>query len=431
MWQPPFGGWDGVDEVLASLGPKDVGTGMVTGADGRFAVDRLPGDLQVSSMLYAVAAGYATIGLRPGMREEVVIDLPPMGSLEVRNARLSPVDPDAFSVFAGAPPSMVTIEPVSPDATLATVYAEVDASVSVARVSHLAPGRWRVSFVGAQPQVVEVPAGGTKVVELTISPASEITGTVVGCTSGVLVLARVDGGEHRRFALKGGEFQGPLRPGRYRATVAFDANGDQTHETELAVPGEVELRAGESRLVIQGPLRGEKVQVVVAVAGRPYRTEGLGLVALDEPSRGSLIALFPDEERPGLHHGEAPAGRYALFDHGSLLTHDLRLPSTGPASVVADRSEVRVRFALPSALRPDESLRGWLSLVPQILSGDLAGRFRMGRRLKLSLTASAPGLTLDIVSSGRYLLTGETDLGPFEVPVDLTPGVEVTVPLGE
>jgi len=28
-------------------------------------------------------------------------------------------------------------------------------------------------------------------------------------------------------------------------------------------------------------------------------------------------------------------------------------------------------------------------------------------------------------------ITGETDLGPFEAWVDLAPGVEVTVPLGE
>lgn len=430
-WQPPG---IGADEWLDRLGPEDVATGMVTGADGRFDVDRLPDDEQVSSTLYAVASGYAAIGLRPGLREEVVFDLVPMGSLEVRITGLTPLDPTwdrPGSVSPGRVPPAVTIEPVPEDPTRPAAAALVDPRSVVARAARLAPGRWRVSFRGAAPQVVEVSAGGTAVVELTLAPAEEITGTVAGCSSGVLLLAEADGGgAPHRFALTEGSFRGRLRAGRYRATLELDEDGDGSRETERKVPDVVEVRPGESRLLVQAPARGDQVQVALTRAGLPYRSAGLGLVALDEANQGSLIALFPDAERPGLHRGEAPAGRYALFEEGRLLASDLPIPTAGVV-VASDRAAVQVRFLVPSTLRSHESLRGVVALVPQLLQGDAARRFRWAETARFGLTRDAAVVTLQIVAPGRYLLTGETDLGPFEAWVDLAPGVEVTVPLGE
>jgi hypothetical protein len=414
------------DDVLSRVGPEEVATGMVTGADGRFEVDRLPDDQRVSSTLHAVAAGYAATGLRPGLREDVVFDLQPMGSLEVREQL--PAGSRVQQAAAGRGARLVTIEPVPEDLTRPTEFVAVIEPLHLARASHLAPGRWRVRFPGAEPRIVDVTAGATTVVEIAAAPQAVVEGTVVGAGTGSLLLVSVDedeGSAPLSLPLTEGTFHARLDVGRYRATLTLDAD----RQTERRLPDVVEVRPGESRLVLHAPPAGDEVQIRLTRAGRPYSSASLGLVALDEATRGSLIALAASD--PGVHVGQAPAGRFALFDGQRLLAGDLSLPVAGGLVVAADLAEVRVRFALPAGLRSEEVLRGKVSWIPGVLSGDLARRFAEAEQSTLRLTRDASVVTFEIAAPGRYLLTGETDLGPFEAWVDLAPGVEVTIPLEE
>jgi hypothetical protein len=67
-----------VERVLGDLAFRDPRFPMVTGADGTFAVERLPDDMPISATLYAVALGYAHGSLVVGDRREVVFELSPV-----------------------------------------------------------------------------------------------------------------------------------------------------------------------------------------------------------------------------------------------------------------------------------------------------------------------------------------------------------------
>lgn len=107
---------------------------------------------------------------------------------------------------------------------------------------------------------------------------------------------------------------------------------------------------------------------------------------------------------------------------------------TGGRFVVERREQAcRLRFLLPAELRPDEVLRARFAVIPEVIASRPALRewFGTDGHVHALLSHASPTTSVLLATPGRYLLLGETDLGPLEVWADLVPGGEVTVPLPE
>lgn len=408
----------------------DSRTGMVTDSGGRFAVERLAdGDVEVASTLFAVATGYAVASMRPGLREEVVIDLEPMGALEV--------------LVRNVPSELLQDEPMlgrvrvarrdDPAREIPLMVQRWHEGARAYRAAHLTRGGYGVRLLGRDVGVVAIEPGQTARLEVELPAVVDVQGVITGVEGHAWVrLGHPDGHWYGpspgssetsdwtgHLSIVDGRVSGSVHEGRYVA-VLIDQRG-----TERRLPDVVEVREGRPLA-----LRAPDVGVPVAVRVRANGVEvdgGIALVPLDlreDPCGPDLLYL----EQRGGHAGP---GRYGVF-LGHDFAGEVVLPA-GPVVLDVTPFEASVRWGLPAALREDEVLRGRLVVVPEALARDAALRRRYtaaaGERLRCGRTSPTTSIRLHV--PGRYLLTGETDLGPFELWVDLAPGVEVVVPLGE
>lgn len=414
------------EEVFASGSLREAGAGeMVTDAEGRFDLQRLPDDEGVASTLFAVARGFGVAALRPGLREEVVFDLERGGTLEVHlrgPERLGHEQSRPATTWGTGP---VSIEPADEPAgafNLGEFPGQRDGRW-IYRAPNLARGDYRVRVLGRDVGVTTIEPGATRIVEATHPADLVVTGTLAGREDddAEVILRALDWLALHSLEVDGaGGLSGTASEGRFAAAL-YNAAGS---EWPL---GEVEVRAGGPPLRLEAPPRGDPVEVMLRGAREAVRT--LGLVALDQ---GDLVALTPDPARPDVNVGRARPGRHALLD-GPTLLGLLTLPAGGLLVVDATPFTAAVRFELPRALRPNEVVRGRAALVPEVL----AGRPRLRAEIveswarTLRLSHDAPRLEVELVVPGRYLLVGETDLGPFEAWVDLAPGAERVLELSE
>lgn len=414
------------DRVFSDPATLQGAGGLVTDAQGRFDVDRLPDDEQPSSTLTAVARGYAPASVRPGLREEVVLELAPSGSLEV--VIDEPLDV-VLELASGAAPARVALR----------ARREADGRPAAGplrwRVDWLQPGRWCALLDGREVAATDVVEGQTARLVISAPPWVEVEGTVLGADPrGVVHLTPVDGDPAvpgAGLVLADGRFAGSLWPGRYAVSLEKAASW-----SERRVPGVVEVVPGMPPLVLQVPPASERLEVLLAQDGQPTSSDGLGLVALDlpedDPFGGDLVHLEPTGE-PGVHAGSAAPGLYALFDGDLLLAPSVVLPAAGRLGVDRREATCRLRFALPPELRQDEVLRARVVLIPEVLARRpaLRARFATQGHVDAVVSHASPSVAVSLGHPGRYLLVGESDLGPLEAWVDLTPGGEVTVRLAD
>lgn len=412
------------EEVLgrAALVDDPAGAGLISDARGRFDVERLPDDEAPSFTLCAVARGYAPATLRPGLREEVVFDLSPAGALDVRVDE--PVD--------------LVLEPASAEAAgpvaLAVPRGQRGADGPQRWVvRHLAPGPWRALLGGREVAAGHVVEGQTSRLQVSLPPWVEVEGRLSGEEGLTSVTFSLIEGEPARpagsFTLEDERFSGRLRAGRY-VVHAHDAQ-----DTARRAPGLVEVVPGMAPLRLEVSPADVLVEVRATIGGVTVR-DGLGLVALDlpedDPAGGDLIRLAwvgPD----GLHVARAPTGRYALFDGQALVAAEVVVPAGGPLVVHADLAACWVRVLLPPALRDEEVLCVRAALLPEVLARRpaLRARFLAQDPIERQVSRAAPRFELRVLRPGRYLLVGQSDLGPLEAWVDLSPGGEATVALPE
>ncbi|MCO5168672.1 MAG: hypothetical protein M9894_20210 [Planctomycetes bacterium] len=415
------------EAVFASGSLLVEGTGeMVTDAEGRFDVQRLPDDLGVASTLFAVAPGFGVAALRPGLREDVVFDLERGGTLEVRlrgPERLGHQQSRPGTTWGTGPVSIERADDPAGAVNLGEFPGQHD-DRWVYRAPNLARGDYRVRVLGRDVGVSTIEPGATWIVEATHPADVEVTGTLAGREDddAEVILRALDGVAIHSLGVDGaGRLSGMASEGHFSAAL-YNANGS---ERPL---GEVEVRAGGPPLRLEAPPAGDQVEVMLRGAREAARV--LGLAALEQGEQGDLVALAPDPARPDVHVGRARPGGHALLDGPTLLT-TLTLPARGPLVVDATPFVGVVRFELPRALRPEEVVRGRVALVPEVLARlpRLRAEVVANWAHTLRLSHASPRLEVELVVPGRYLLVGETDLGPFEAWVDLAPGAERVVPV--
>lgn len=425
--------------VLASLGSERSGgeEGLVTDRDGRFDVPRLADDAEPREALHAVATGYAPGWVVPGLADEVEVALWPAAALEVavrgrlhEGARVAVIGPGGVGWTAPAR--------LREDAPW--------------HLPQLAPGRWLVTLDGAPAAgPVDLVAGGRTRVELSPPPLVRVEGILRDYTTptlcALLLVARDVAGPplvptwpgeeppleldlmQLRDELGGavvldldhdGRFRGDAPAGRYRVLLVDEC------ERWL---GEVEVRAGAAPLELSIP--GEQVEVRVALdRPPPAPPRRLGVVRVDRDPLALLsLEVVPGDDPARLvARGTAEPGRYLVFLDTWLLG-EVTLGALPAELSVASPVEVTLRWVLPGGLRPGEALRVRAALVPEALTSPATRRrFTRDTAWSFLVPADDPRQPL-LIPPGRHRLTGRSDLGPFDVPFEVTGPGEVPIRL--
>jgi hypothetical protein len=391
---------DACETTFDELHADDFAGEMVTDAEGRFEVTRLADDAGPRPTLYAVARGHATASLRPGLRQDVIFDLQPMATLELH-----------------APPNgrRVILEALPAERAPALDLA----AASVMVVSHLAPGRWRARLaVSREWTEVTLTPGERRRLELAAPPTGEVdVRALEGFSTAFLVSDDMWSVELPLLA------ETPVLPAAAGRYVAVAWRGQA-----LLDLGDVEMRPGERVQLIPPRQPLSAVSLALRWSRPPEDKEPmLHLLRID----GRDLAILDRQGDDGPYVGPAPAGRYLVF-HGSLPLAELSLPAARQVQLACDPVTVALRFQTPAALREGEALRGRVALVP--LAATRLPRWQQENMAWHEVEFLAgPGrepATVEVVLTGPYVLRGETDLGPFEVTVDLA-ATEVVVPLDE
>ncbi|MCA8922417.1 MAG: carboxypeptidase regulatory-like domain-containing protein, partial [Planctomycetes bacterium] len=397
-----------VEQVLADPGFSDPRFAMISDAAGRFAVERLPDDLPGSFTLFAVAPGYAYRALTVGLARELVVELTPMGTLEVR---VRGEDPPRVSLTSREHAAIARELPAWGDDPTAF------------RIAHLPPGVYGVRLEsdpsGSGAEVV-VLAGQLTRVELTQPPRERLAGRVAAHGGGPLAgasLAFVHAETFARVEVEvdaAGDFACRLPAGRY---AAFVVHGDSERRVgELVEPGRGPL------LLEPGPSASDS-RLRLTCAGGPLRSRSLGIARVDAPLT-SLLFLSPDPSEPGVYVCAAEPGRYALFD-GVCFWGVVPLPGSPTLDLSPRTLEVELGLG---DLEAGERVRGELALVPlPLLEGrpDLAARLPALFAREFVASRDRARLRVPLGAAGAYVLVGQSDLGPFRERVDLTSGEPV------
>lgn len=418
-WRPP------PPELVARLLPQaEAGDPGITDAEGRFVLERLPSDLSLAESLYAVAPGYGFARGGAGLSADLVLALPAACGLEVL---LDPAPPPG----SAKPPVRIRLEPAGEAPALARLVAGLapwGRDRTSYRLGHLPPGRYRVrvdpQVAGERVYPVELRAGVTAQVRVARAPRVELGGSFIRLPESAegSGLAAIDVETLTRYEVEvgpEGTFKAELPQARY-ALVLLDGR------SERLIPGRFEP-AGD--LQLEPPPEGAGVQLELREGRGPLVSSELGLVRLDLPF-GDLVALEPKGEA-GIHVAQAPPGRYALF-LGPSLVAELSLPRrAGAEPLRVARSEVLFEFPLPPGLRPEEEIRGTLSLVPELLESkrpDLAPRL-VGSGIPFVVSSERPLIRLPLGATGRYRVAGLSDIGRCSGTFELRPGARVKLEL--
>ncbi len=415
-----------VDEVLADPELCDPSLEGISDEAGRFVLGRLEPDAYAGFELVAVARDYAYGVARAPLGEEVTIALAPAATLEL-----------AVFDAAGAPRVRLSA-PGDPARTRELArLAPLLPPLPEQRVTHLPPGPIRVELlgegVGADGTLY---AGAVTRLELRCPPRVRVSGTVQGGSrragAGLRLVPQQERGPDALAASNAvtldpaGRFALELPAGRY---AAFLLEG----RSERRLPGWVDVPvAGELPLEAPEPAHSLTVELRDA-AHAPRTSSNLGLVSLEALS--SLIHVEPTDT-PGQHRAALEAGRYALFDAGTLV--DVVEVPRAPVVVGPERRRLEIAWRLPAALAPQEWLVGEVALVPLVVTRarpDLAERYRGAAQRRFRAGRGAPTFAFEVRFPGRYLIEGESDLGPFAVEVEVDLGsldpLAVTIPLGQ
>lgn len=391
-----------VDRILESAQFRDPRFKMISDAQGRFQVDRLPDDQPTSHALFAVARGYAyAVHREVGLQEEVVFDLQRSGTLIVDLE--GPADPR---------PRLRLRTNIAHGQHLLDALPTWGGNPTQFTLTHLRPGSYAVHLdTILRARKLTINAGATTHLKLDRPELRRVTGTLRGVQQPTTITFR-DGS---------GEQQGSVttdRLGGFRLNInnmgytVFVEDGKSVRR----LPGFVELPE-HGPLLLDMPPRGEQVRVRFTRGGKPLVSRGLGLVSLSNqvsdgnPHLGTLVHLAPTKT-PGTYAAQAPKGRYGLFD-GTSYFGPLQVPcDPGPRAL--ETTTLTVTWTLPKTLRRGEIVRGELALVPRDLYSDdraAAVRFAQGAQRLFRASHAHPRLELPLGVRGQYVLLGKTDLG--------------------
>jgi hypothetical protein len=395
------------DPAFTSL-PGREGFGMLSGADGRFSVERLADDLPPEARLFAVARGYAVAVVEPGLRDELVIDLEREGGLRLTvSGRL---------VEGVGEPRLTWLKDPSglyQRGYLARLRPEGRGEGSFL-FRRLRAGTYRVTL-GEEGVTTVVEVGRVSEAALPAPAALEVSGLLLGHTGPEptwLVLERADGSWGREVSLgEDGSFEAEVPAGDYVLRLVEPHRGSERHLGRVEQSVQLELRRPS----------GSRYELVL----RPSSESNLGPVGVAGvgPEGDMLSAEWVEAGRYQVEG--AQQGPHHVFVEGAYLgTVEL-----GPGAIPELRLEpweVEIAFELPE-LREEERLRAEVSLVPTVLADEA----RVVRRVFFPEgELPPPPLLLDtqarasftLYRPGRYRVVVSTDLGRAEAELQIGQG---------
>jgi hypothetical protein len=452
---------------------SDEGSGTFTDATGRFELARTDDDgFEVGSGAFSVTAGgFAPAACFAGVGGEVEVWLDEAAAVEVTHLEDGSPAPRLEAV-GGAPWLQGFLDAQEPDDGW-PVWSDFDEdpAEAVSYWDFLPPGDYEV--VGARTSLrLTLRAGETRRVRMDAPPRRPLVLTVL--TPDQQPAAELDLRlTHERGRSKDvitdaqGRFEGQALEGTYRVTASLSAApwqpelGDPVDESGgfhfEGADGEgaqafapTSSREFATTEVALGTIRGPGEHTLILP--RLVRLE-LALSAPDElelPSRVDLLCLEPGHEclvtgdvKDGVARGALHPGRYAVFAAPDLLG-EVDLPAARTLAI--SPQELAVRWLPGIDLDPEHAVRGLVWLSPVLLEGrpppawsnlpspwdtaDPRADFRAaqahsfradahGRLAGDPFLARRSGGRLRFFASGRYVLEGRSDLGPFRVEVDL------------
>lgn len=407
--------WRGGPDLYAKRLELPPSLTATTDADGRFELRRPVVGGMLGSLMHAGAEGYGWTVVRPGLQDQVVIDLLPMATLEVRH-RLD-VRLDGALVFVG---------PLGSIPPFGLGRWQREGGALVYEFTRLPAGPVRVELLGRTIASGALEPGERTVLELAADGYVKLTGTIEAgghAVHGVTlrpVLPDVDPDARVNVMTPLGQFDVGLLPGRYRARVeVYTPDG----EARIAwLPGTIDVAPSTRSLALRVPDANEPVEVILpAESASP-----VWLVAFDPA--GEAVSL--QEVGEGRFVGAAPAGRYAVFGDGFL--GELTLPAGAPVVLEREVVPLRLRWRVPAELGEREALSVRAALFPAPFES-----YEVHYFATLEVGASVEGRAvrgdahdLALPRAGAYVLVGETELGPFRAAVDVPiGGAEVVVDL--
>ncbi len=427
-WRPPPPRL--ADEVLAAHargeleGALDEGPGILTDAEGRFEVERLPDDELPHDTVFAVHPALGMGSTPAGLEPEVVIELAPPCELAVDvvgHPSWGALDPDRRQLEVEVQPEALA-EVVAGQSTLATWREVIDAAAGATlHLRGLPPGSCRIALAGRPVGDVTLQPGAAARARVVVPPLARLRlglRGLAGRSCAVQLTSVADGLLAKVHAFElfapGVHDAYDAPAGAYELTAHVDG-------TSLAL-GRFELAPGEQRLDLELP----------GLSPLEVRLTGHTSTGLDErlalrawPGDGAGHDALPgaQRDRPGVYVAAAPPGRYVLsLDRVPLRTVEVPGP---PVEVALAWTRLTVVVALPDDLLPDERIRvlaacAWAE-APGAPLLDVERPHRVGR--------DAPSFDLHLPRPGRYRLEGASDLGGFAAEVTVPPEgarVEVT-----
>lgn len=405
-----------VEAVLSDPDSAALGVGLISDADGRFLVPRLPADLEIASTLFAVARGYAYGAATPALRGEVVFELRPAASLTVL---LAPFPPD------GRAPELTLESTAVPRAVLDALPSWSD-QPDRCGVACLPPGPYTLRLDGQVVTSLTLAAGESR--QLTLRPpprystAIAVEGPALPRGPCQLDLIDLTTGRRTEVVLDAqGSGQAGLPAGRYAAFLWDDMS-------MVRLRGVIEAGPDGAPARLEAPLAPPPTWFTIRGPDGPSRSGELGAICLDAPHT-SLIHVQATGE-PGRFAAALEPGRYGLFD-GALWLGAVDV-SGAPVDVARTSGAATVRWRLPDGLQDREQVRARLAVVPVPLASarpDLVEGFADLTATEVRIGAASRTWEVPLAAAGDYRLIGSTELGPLDVTIHLAPGGEAEVSL--
>lgn len=366
---------------------------MITDAEGRFQLERLPDEEEPSGRLSVIALGYATRSVTVGLRRELKLALRPTGRLELKLSSGRPPSPLRILPLDGKPGAKRFLKGYVPEF--------IGAHLSLGA---LPPGRYRVQ-VGAQEKLALVTPGRRSELAFVMPTALRQEGIFSGlegergslifrqqgASAGTFPEAKLD--PDGRFSLR-------LRPGVYDIDLRLGFSERRIASAKSLDGSPLSLSIGEL---------GEVLNIELSEAGQAVTSDELGLVSED-----GLNALFIERRGPK-HLTRALLGRYLLFDGHRFLG----LVENKGAALRIERKHrsVSISVKLPADLGSEERIRGSIVAIPEPATrlGRLSARYLLEPDAQFRAAREGVILELELSWNGRFKLLLDSDLGSREL----------------
>jgi hypothetical protein len=351
-----------------------------------------------------------------------VIDLAPMGVLEVHLRGALDPTPRVSLLTAGAPGDEVIVD-------------TLEATSPVWRLQHLAAGRYVLHADGVAPIPVVIEAGAAEVVIVDVPFCLPLRGTLLGedgapAAGWTLFVAPallqpmdwLAGREPTKVTTDArGRFATQARPGRLRVVAGAPTDRTCVVERNLFL-GEIE----------PGPDVTLRVPACVTlslsrVVGSDGRAGRAALVGVGGEAFVELQAIATEVSC------RVPPGPWILLLDGGLA-RTIVVPAAGLRMACdADQVDLTLRWRLPAELAPGARVPAHVSVIPTAMPrGNLRMLLEEEETFGLDVTVSAGLRTTLHLPPGPTVLVVRSRLGRVELAVDVAASgaTEVEVALG-